>query len=63
MMSTRIAASKSHEFHWLVDSRSRYPVVVRAFDQSGKTLFRIEEYAKQAVPVYVSARRERRTAA
>lgn len=61
--STRIAAQRSREYHWVIDNRGDYPVVVRAFDPAGKTLYRVEEYAKQLarVPVMVEAKKTKRT--
>lgn len=58
--STRIAAQKSREYHWVVDNRGGYPVVVRAFDPAGKSIYRVEEYAQQLarVPVMVEARKK-----
>lgn len=60
MTSTRIAAQKSREFHWLVDNHGRYPVVIRIFDENGRTTYRVEEYARKFEKVYVE-RREKRT--
>ena len=45
MTSTRIAASKAKDVHWLIDVISGYPVVVRIVDPGGKTIYRVEEYA------------------
>lgn len=61
--STRIASQKSGGYHWVVDNRDGYPVLVRAFDPAGKTIYRVEEYAKKLarVPVLVEARRTKRT--
>lgn len=58
--SARIAAQKSREYHWVVDNRGGYPVVVRAFDPAGKSVYRVEEYAQQLarVPVMVEARKK-----
>lgn len=60
MTSTRIAASKSVEPHWLIDtSDPAYPVVIRAVTAQGKTVWRVEEYAKQFELVPVLAQRSR----
>lgn len=61
--STRIAAQRSREYHWVVDNRGGYPVVVRAFDPAGKTVYRVEEYAKQLalVPVMIEAKKTKKT--
>lgn len=65
MTSTRIAATKSGEYHWLVDNHSHYPVVIRIFDEHGKSVFRVEEYAQKLtgveVPVEVKRTRARVT--
>lgn len=46
--STRIGAAKSGEFHWVIDNLDpKFPVVIRGIDGAGKTVFRVEEYAKQ----------------
>lgn len=59
--STRIAAQRSREHHWVIDNRGGYPVVVRAFDPAGKTVYRVEEYAKTLTrePVRVEAKKKR----
>lgn len=57
-MSTRIAASKSHEPHWLIAVQGRHPVVVRMFDDRGKTVYRVEEFVQQVGQrVHVSKKR------
>jgi hypothetical protein len=62
MTSTRIAASKSVEPHWLIDtSEPAYPVVIRAITAQGKTAWRVEEYAKQFAEERVLVRRTRST--
>lgn len=65
MTSTRIAASKSHEPHWLFQVRKHHPVVIRMFDDNGRSVYRVEEFAKvsQAVAVPVRARRSRSASA
>ena len=45
--STRIATQKTGEHHWVVDKHGGYPVVVRVFDPSGQTIYRVEEYAER----------------
>lgn len=47
LTSTRIAASRSGETHYFIDNAAGYPVVVRIFEPSGKTVFRVEEYAQK----------------
>jgi hypothetical protein len=61
LTSTRIAAQKSREYHWLVDNRLGYPVVARIFDNFGNSAFRVEEYAKTLArqPVKVGAKTKR----
>jgi len=58
MTSMRIGAKAVGEFHWLIDNEDpHYPVLVRLVDREGRTRFRVEEYAKERVPVYVERRR------
>jgi hypothetical protein len=45
MTSTRIAASKAKDTHWLVDASGGYPVVVRIVGPDGKTIYRVEDFA------------------
>lgn len=59
MTSTRIGASKSGAYHWVVDNFDpSFPVVVRGIDDHGRTYFRIEDYAKRFEKVPVMARRK-----
>lgn len=60
LTSTRIGAKASGEFHWVIDAfdPSR-PVVIRGIDGSGKTVFRVEEYARQLVREPVAVVRSR----
>jgi hypothetical protein len=58
IMSTRIGAKSVGEYHWVVDNFDpSFPVVVRGIDNSGKTFFRVEEFAKKFVrePLMISA--------
>ena len=61
LTSTRIAAQKSREFHYLIDNHSGYPVVARIFDQSGRSVYRVEDYASKlkAEPVKVEVKKKR----
>jgi len=59
LISTRIGASKSNETHWLVDNHSGYPVVVRIIDDHGRSVFRVEEYAKSLQRELVAVGRTR----
>jgi hypothetical protein len=59
LTSTRIAASKSREYHWLIDNQGGYPVVVRIFDDTGRTTFRVEEYARKFEHAMVTVERKR----
>jgi len=59
MTSTRIAASKSGESHWLIDNHRGYPVIIRIFDSKGKTVFRVEEYARKIEAHYEPVRARR----
>lgn len=58
LTNMRIAASKSGEPHFLIDN-GRYPVVVRISDGRGRTVYRVEEYARQfaRVPAYAVLRK------
>lgn len=60
--STRIGASKVGEFHWVIDNLDpSFPVVIRGIDESGHTVFRVEDLAKHLEKVAV--RRSRSTRA
>ncbi len=62
LTSTRIAAQKSREFHWLIDNHDGYPVVVRVFDDTGRTTYRVEDYAKKFERMAVARRSAARAA-
>jgi len=50
LTSMRIGSKASGEYHWLVDNHDKYPVVIRIVNGSGKTEYRVEEYAAKLKP-------------
>ena len=58
MTSTRIGASKVHEYHWVIDNFDpSFPVIVRGIDDRGRSYFRVEEYARSLVRAPALVRR------
>lgn len=46
--ATRIGAKSVGEYHWVVDNFvPAFPVVIRGIDDRGRTIFRVEEFARQ----------------
>ena len=54
MTSLRIGSRAAGEFHWLIDNHDGYPVVIRIIDASGKSAYRVEEYANMERPALVA---------
>jgi hypothetical protein len=62
MTSTRIGASKVHEYHWVIDNFDpNFPVIIRGIDDRGRSYFRVEEYAKSLVREPVLVKRQSMT--